>query len=88
MLKINDKHSYDTFCKEKGESLECIGIREYVFTRKHALELVDLIDSPKIAIVGGDIYRKNNLDFESTCDSWHYEIERNTIKGVILVDDE
>jgi hypothetical protein len=66
---------------ENGYSLEPIGITEMAWKCGDAIEVINYLASKGFAILGGDVYLKNDNGFESTYDSWY--INKSTSQSFV-----
>lgn len=54
-----------------GESLEMLGVRNWVLDHAGALEAVERLSREGVAVAGGDVYRRENGRLEPTYDNWY-----------------
>lgn len=60
----------DSILRE-GESLETLGVRNWALDQAGALGAVERLSRERIAVAGGDVYRRENGRLETTYDNWY-----------------
>lgn len=53
------------------------GINNVLFDRIDALQMIDLLSSMGISILGGDVYIKEDQEYNVTYDNWYCNKESN-----------
>lgn len=53
--------------------LKSIGINEYAWKSKYALQIINFLTSNHYIILGGDVYEEKNNLIDFTYDSWYYD---------------
>jgi Immunity protein 40 len=66
---------YGQFCKDHGKSLGEVGVNAYAFAKPDALELITLVESSHVPILGGDVYEIVDGRFSLTYDNWYCQKE-------------
>lgn len=54
-------------------SLESLGIDGIAYPIEYAIQLIDMVETKNVAILGGDLYRMKDSSIESTYDNWYCE---------------
>lgn len=65
----------------QGISLEKIGINEYIWNWKDAIEVVEFLSQQGYLIYGGDVYFENNGEYKPTYDSWTLNKTKTSISN-------
>lgn len=60
----------DSMLRE-GEFLEMLGVRNWALDRVGALDAVERLSCERIAVAGGDVYKRENGRLETTYDNWY-----------------
>ena len=61
------------FLERRGRSLEALGLAERAVGREDALRAVDLVESERGTILGGDVYVEDGGRIESAYANWYSE---------------
>ena len=65
---------------EQGINLSKIGINEYAWKKQNIENIIKILSTRKIVILGGDVYKATNDNIEMTYDSWYINNDRS--KGI------
>jgi hypothetical protein len=61
----------------RSESLFSIGVDEVVWALGDVVRVLEILDRAGVAVLGGDVYRRENFGFEPTYENWHAEKDRS-----------
>jgi hypothetical protein len=57
----------------RSEGLSSLGINEIAWSPSDAIEVLRLLDETDVAVLGGDVYRREGVEFEPTCENWYVD---------------
>lgn len=63
------------FVRSRGRSLRELGMREVAFAREDALQLLDLIKSRTLVVLGGDVFAERRGRLSQSGESWFFNPE-------------
>jgi hypothetical protein len=61
---------------EKALSLSHLGVADLAWLRRDAIEMIKALDWSAIAILGGDVLKKENNVYKYNYDNWHCDIRQ------------
>jgi hypothetical protein len=61
--------------KTKAISLQNIGVNDIAWFRSDALKLLKIFEDSSIAVVGGDVLKKDNDNYKYNYDNWDSDIK-------------
>lgn len=64
---------------EYSISLKMLGIKEAAFDQEHIFDVINWCKTNKHIILGGDVYKMNDLSVEPLDDSWYFEPNNSAI---------
>ena len=70
---MRQSSTWSRFLERRGRSLEALGSNERALDREDALRAVELVESERGAILGGDVYVENAGMVESAYANWYSE---------------
>lgn len=79
---------------EQGQNLVELGVYEYAWKKEQVESILQILKEKQVPVLGGDVYRVENGNIDSTCDSWFLEddgssdyLERSFDKTLSYIND-
>ena len=63
--------------KRSAYSLEAFGANEFAWNYEEVKKVILYISNYRYAILGGDVWKKENTDFELTYDNWYINYDNS-----------
>lgn len=74
---------FPKFLMENAVDLKEVGVYNFAWKSKEAVEAIEFLADNGFIILGGDVFSLNNEDIESTGDSWYFENKNEREKAAI-----
>lgn len=68
-----NKNLYPDYLLEHSFSLEALGINDFAFDKNRVMNVIEWCRNNKRIILGGDVYKFDNITIEPLSDSWYFE---------------
>ncbi len=61
---------------KKAISLADLGVADLAWTRLDVFEIIKELSDPNVAVLGGDVLKKEDAKYKYTYDNWHCDIRQ------------